>query len=287
MLVTEPGAIDADRFESLTDEGRRLLDVDPAAASLVFHEALALWKGRAFEEFVYDEFAQTEIARLEELRLAAVEDRSRRRPARRLNSGSSIGELESLTRLNPLREGLAAHLMVALHRSGRQGEALRAFGTYRRTLRYELGLDPSADLSALEDRIVLDDPTLRLGERVLVPAGSAPAVATGSGIRGHELRERIGVGPRGVVHVAYDPSAGRELALKVVRPELADDADFIRRFETETQLAKALDHPRIVPTIDRWRQPGAAYVTMPLFARGNLRSELDRARPLPRRCSPA
>ncbi len=275
MLVTEPGSIDAGQFESLTDEGRRLLDVDPTAASLVFHEALALWKGRAFEEFVYDEFAQTEIARLEEMRLTAVEDRI----DADLRAGSSrelVGELESLTRLNPLRESLAAHLMVALHRSGRQGEALRAFGTYRRTLRDELGLDPSADLSALEERIVLDDPTLRLRERVLAPAGVPPTVAAGSGIRGHELRERIGVGPLGVVHVAYEPSAGRELALKVIRPELADDPDFIRRFETDTQLAKALDHPRIVETIDRWRQPGAAYMTMPLFERGSLQAALDR-----------
>ena len=195
MLVTEPDAIDADRFASLTGEGRRLLDVDPAAASLVFHEALALWRGRAFEEFVYDEFAQTEIARLEELRLTAVEDRI----DADLRAGSTrelVGELESLTRLNPLRERLAAHLMVALHRSGRQGEALRAFGTYRRTLRDELGLDPSADLAALEERIVLDDPTLRLGKRALVPPGASPTDATASGIRGHELRERIGVGPR-------------------------------------------------------------------------------------------
>ncbi|MFW2381749.1 MAG: BTAD domain-containing putative transcriptional regulator [Acidimicrobiales bacterium] len=276
MLVTDPDAIDAKRFESLTEEGRRLLDVDPAAASLVFHEALALWKGRAFEEFVYDEFAQTEIARLEELRLAAVEDRI----DADLRSGSTrelVSELESLTRLNPLRERLAAHMMVALHRSGRQGEALRAFGTYRRTLRDELGLDPSADLSALEERIVLDDPTLSLGERVLVSAGSAPTAATVAGVRGHELRERIGVGPRGVVHTVYEPSAGRELALKVIRPEIADDPEFIRQFDTETQLAQALDHPRIVATIDRWRQPGAAYVTMPLFTKGSLQAALERA----------
>ena len=275
ILVTEPDAIDAHRFEALTDEGRRLLDVDPAAASLVFHEALALWKGRAFEEFVYDEFAQTEIARLEEMRLTAVEDRI----DADLRAGATrelVGELESLTRLNPLRERLAAHLMVALHRSGRQGEALRAFGTYRRTLRDELGLDPSTDLSALEERIVLDDPALRLGETVLVPVGDGVADAAASGIRGHELRERIGVGPQGVVHVAYDPAAGREFALKVTRPELADDPDFIRQFETDTQLAKALDHPRIVATIDRWRQPGAAYVTMPVFERGNLDAELNR-----------
>ena len=275
MLIVEPDAIDADRFESLTDEGRRLLDFDPAAASLVFHEALALWKGRAFEEFVYEQFAQTEIARLEELRLTAVEDRI----DADLRAGSTrelVAELESLTRLHPLRERLAAHLMVALHRSGRQGEALRAFGRYRRTFRDELGLDPSADLTTLEERIVLDDPTLRLGERILVPVGAATDATTASAIRGHEVRERIGVGPHGVVDVAYQPSVGRELALKTIRPEIADDPDFIRRFDTKTQLAQSLDHPRIVPTVDRWRQPGAAYVAMPLFARGSLQTALDR-----------
>ena len=62
----------------------------------------------------------------------------------------------------------------------------------------------------------------------------------------------------------------------MIRPEIADDPDFIRRFDTETQLAKAIDHPRIVGTIDRWRQPGAAYVTMPLFDRGSLQAALDR-----------
>ncbi len=272
MLVTETDAIDAGRFESLTDEGRRLLDIDPSAASLVFHEALALWHGRALEEFVYDEFAQAEVARLEELRLAAVEDRV----DADLRTGASrelVGELESLTRLHPLRERLAAHLMVALHRSGRQGEALRAYGTFRRTLRDELGLDPSADLSALEERIVLDDPSLRISDDVLVPVGAGPAT---SAVRGHELRQRIGVGPRGVVHVAYEPAVGRELAIKVIRPELADDPDFIRRFETESQALERLVHPRIVATFDRWRQPGAAYVTMPLFVRGSLQAALDR-----------
>ncbi len=172
MLVTEPDAIDADRFVSLTGEGRRLLDVDPAAASLVFHEALALWRGRAFEEFVYDEFAQTEIARLEELRLTAVEDRI----DADLRAGSTrelVGELESLTRLNPLRERLAAHLMVAL------------IGRAARARRYERSAPIaercatswvstlSADLAAFEERIVLDDPTLRLGKRGLVPPGVA------------------------------------------------------------------------------------------------------------------
>ena len=75
LVEAAPDEIDAVRFERMVAEGRALADVDPAAASLVLGEALALWRGRAFEDFTYESFAQTEIARLEELRLEAVEAR--------------------------------------------------------------------------------------------------------------------------------------------------------------------------------------------------------------------
>ena len=75
LIQAAPEEIDAVRFERMVAEGRALADVDPAAASFVLGEALALWRGRAFEDFTYESFAQTEIARLEELRLEAVEAR--------------------------------------------------------------------------------------------------------------------------------------------------------------------------------------------------------------------
>ena len=70
--MTYPELLDSVRFERLVAEGRSLAETDPPAASLVLSEALALWRGRAFEDFTYESFAQAEIARLEELRMEAV-----------------------------------------------------------------------------------------------------------------------------------------------------------------------------------------------------------------------
>jgi len=97
LINTDGANVDAWRFEQLAAEGRGLLDADPPAASLVLQEALALWRGHALEEFTYESFAQAEVARLEEMRLAAVEDRI----LADLRSGRDrelVGELESLVR---------------------------------------------------------------------------------------------------------------------------------------------------------------------------------------------
>jgi DNA-binding SARP family transcriptional activator len=173
VLSVESDDVDANRFEALATEGRALLETDPAAASLVLAEALALWRGHPLEEFTYEEFAAAEVARLDELRLAAIENRI----DADLRSGRSrelIGELESLVRQHPARERMTAHLMLALHLTGRQGDALRAFGALRTHLADELGLEPSANISELEERIVLDDPALRerLGSATRRPARS-------------------------------------------------------------------------------------------------------------------
>jgi DNA-binding SARP family transcriptional activator len=103
MLVVDPESVDSFRFDSLAREGRSLIDADPHAASLVLSEALALWRGHAFEEFTYAAFAEAEIARLTELRLATVEDRI----AADLAAGRCrdvVSELESLVRQHPERE---------------------------------------------------------------------------------------------------------------------------------------------------------------------------------------
>ncbi|MFV1962311.1 MAG: BTAD domain-containing putative transcriptional regulator, partial [Acidimicrobiia bacterium] len=271
VISVDPADLDATRFEQLALEGRALLDADPGAASLVLSEALALWRGHAFEEFTYESFAQPEIARLEELRLITVEDRV----DADLSVGRSrelVGELESLVRQHPLRERLTGHLMVALHRSGRQGEALRAFGALQTRLGEELGLEPSAEITKLEERIVLDDPTLRQAKAALV-AGGRPE--PGLSVRGYELREKIGEGALGYVYRAYQPAVGREVAIKVIRPELANNPDFIRRFEAEAQLVARLEHPQIVPLFDYWREPDSAFLVMRMFERGSLQDALD------------
>ena len=128
LIEAAPEEIDAVRFERMVAEGRALADVDPAAASLVLGEALALWRGRAFEDFTYESFAQTEIARLEELRLEAVEARIDA-DLKRGMSRELISELEALVRQHPLQERLTGQLMLALYRSARQADALRGVPT--------------------------------------------------------------------------------------------------------------------------------------------------------------
>lgn len=270
MLSVDAEDIDAARFERAAAEGRSLLETDPAAASLVLGDALSLWRGKALEEFTYEHFAGAEIERLEELRIAAVEDRV----DADLRSGRSrelVGELESLVRQHPFRQRMAGHLMLALHLSGRQGDALRAFGALRTRLGEELGLEPSADLARLEERIVLDDESLR---HTSAPASVTGRAEPGLSVRGYELRDKIGEGTTGHVYRAFQPSVGREVAIKVIRPELANDPDFIRRFEAEAQVIASLEHPQIVPVFDYWREPDSAYLVMRRYEKGSLADAL-------------
>jgi len=133
-LRLEPGELDAETFRSSLEEGRReLARGEPAAASETLREALALWRGSALPEFRYADFAQAEIARLEELRLSAQEERI----AAELELGRHdelVVELEELVAEHPLRERLRGQLMLALYRSGRQAEALQVTRAPRRRI---------------------------------------------------------------------------------------------------------------------------------------------------------
>ena len=141
-------------------EGRHALqDGDAQTALVKLRNALALWRGPAFADFAYQSFAQSEIARLEESRLSALEDRI----DAELELGDHVGlvgELEGLVGDHPLRERLVAQLMLALYRSGRQADALEKYRNARRRLVDELGLDPGRELQALEAAILVQDPAL-------------------------------------------------------------------------------------------------------------------------------
>jgi len=170
LVSVEADEVDSIRFEKLVAEGRALADTDPAAASLVLGEALALWRGRPFEDFTYESAFQAEIARLSELRVGAVEARIdadlKRGMAREL-----VSELESLSREHPLRERITGQLMMALYRSGRQAEAMRAYQLLKSRLGEELGIDPSGAVRRLEEQIVTADPALD-SPRATARAGS-------------------------------------------------------------------------------------------------------------------
>src|SRR5947208_11849304 len=100
-------------------------------------------------------------------------------------------------------------------------------------------------------------------------------------IRGYEVHERIGDGGFGAVHRAYQPVVEREVAVKVILPQFANRASFVRGFEAEARLIARLEHPFIVPLFDYWREPDGAYLVMRFFPAGSLRRLLDQQKTLP------
>jgi DNA-binding SARP family transcriptional activator/streptogramin lyase len=156
-LRVEPDQLDVRRFQRLLDEGRAAINAgEPASAGETLRHALNLWRGPPLADFAYDSFAQQEIARLEELQLAAIEER--------IEADLAVGrhdavvqELEQLVARHPLRERLRGQLMLALYRSGRQTEALAVYRDARRTLADDLGLEPSPTLQQLERAILAHD----------------------------------------------------------------------------------------------------------------------------------
>jgi DNA-binding SARP family transcriptional activator/ABC-type glycerol-3-phosphate transport system substrate-binding protein/tRNA A-37 threonylcarbamoyl transferase component Bud32 len=269
LLQLDPEEVDVASFERLLAEGRGLASHDPSAASLVFAEALSMWRGRALDDFTYESFAQAEIHRLDSLRLDAVAGRVEADLARGLTH-QLVGELEGLVRENPYREQLTALLMTALYRSRRQAEALRAYGQLRERLGSELGIEPSADLRDLEEQILTGDPRLEPVPGRRNEGGTDPGLA----VRGYELRTSLGKTRYGNVYRAYQPAIGREVAVKVIRAEVANDPAFVRRFEAETRSIAELDSPQVVPIFDFWREPDGAILVEKLITGGSLRSLL-------------
>src|SRR4051794_20906442 len=160
VLHVEPEALDAAVFERLVVEGRGALgrgEATDAAARL--GEALALWRGRALADLADETFAQPEIRRLEELRVAAIEERVDADLALGRHDGL-VPELEALVAQQPYRERLRAQLILALYRCGRQADALAAYQAARRTLDEELGLEPGRRLQELEQAILQQDPAI-------------------------------------------------------------------------------------------------------------------------------
>jgi predicted ATPase/DNA-binding SARP family transcriptional activator len=188
VLQAAPHAVDRARFESLAMEGRALIDSDPALAAARLREALALWRGPALADVPQGQVLQAEVARLEEQRLAVLEDRI----AADLEIGRHtdlVGELTMLVRTHPLRERFHDQLMLALYRSGRQAEALGVYRGAREVLATELGLSPGPTLQAREREILSQDvkllpPGPSFTSPAVLPARSTPFVG-----RRSELQE--------------------------------------------------------------------------------------------------
>jgi DNA-binding SARP family transcriptional activator len=160
LLRVEPGELDLARFEQLVSEGREALRAGRTeAAAVLLRSAEHLWEGRPFADLEFEPFGRLEVERLEELRLAAVEER--------IDADLALGrqlalvpELETLAAEHPFREHFRAQLMVALYRSGRQAEGLAVYQRTRTLLSDELGLEPGSELQELQRSILVQDPAL-------------------------------------------------------------------------------------------------------------------------------
>ncbi|MEZ0581315.1 BTAD domain-containing putative transcriptional regulator [Nocardioides sp. MH1] len=178
-LRIDVGDTDVGRFEERTATARSHREADPAAALAAYDEALALWRGPFLSDLLDLPFVESEAARLEELRLLAVEQRTD--VALRLGRHAEVvAGLEELVRLHPTREVLWGHLMTALYRSDRQADALQAYGRAREQLAEELGIDPGQALRQLELAILQQAPSLAapVGETAATAATSATAAVS-------------------------------------------------------------------------------------------------------------
>jgi len=177
LLAADPADIDAARFEQLAADGRvQLREGHPQAARVALADALTLWRGPALAEFRDESFAAGDAARLEELRIDALEARLAADLALG-EHGAVVAELQRLVVDEPLREQLWAHLITALYRSGRQADALAAYERCRRTLVDRLGIEPNPALRQLQADVLAQAPSLdpAPATKAALGGGGAPA----------------------------------------------------------------------------------------------------------------
>jgi DNA-binding SARP family transcriptional activator len=213
-VQVEPSELDLARFERLVSEARQSA---PGEAAQRLREALALWRGPPLADLAYEPFVQAEIGRLEELRLATLEERINA-DLRLGRHAELVGELEALCAEHPQRERLRGQLMIALYRSGRQAEALESYRAARSALVEELGIEPGRPLRELHQAILEQDARLDLAaeiEALEAPEPEAGPPRTVFVGRDRELAELTGglddaLGGRGRLFlVAGEPGIGK------------------------------------------------------------------------------
>jgi predicted ATPase len=228
-LVIEPESVDLFEFVRLSQAGRTALTTgDATRAADTLRAALALWRGPPLADLAWEPFAHGEIVRLEELRLAALEDRIDADLALGRH-GQLVGELERLVAEQPLRERLRGQLMLALYRAGRQADALAVYQRARKTLVDELGIEPSDSLRKLERAILAHDPSLNAPQARPTTERRVPTQPTPLLGRERELAALADVVRRDDTHLITLTGIGgigkSRLALELVRrlaPEFQD-----------------------------------------------------------------
>ena len=163
--------------------------------------------------------------------------------------------------IDPLREEGYQQLMGILTKNGRRSQALAQYQLCEKRLSEELNVLPSTETTALYKRILAAEVEIR---------PQKPSI-----IRGYECQEEIGKGAFGIVYRANHPLIERNVAIKIIQPQYANNLDFIRRFEVEARTVARLEHPHIVPLYDYWREPNVAYLVMRYLPGGNLRQSIQ------------
>ncbi len=215
VLIVDDDDIDARRFERLVSNAAQAAPSDPVTSLELFETALGLWRGVAYADVLGEPFAVGEATRLEEMRLSAMEERHDVLLALGRHA-ELVGELSSLVNEHPLRERLQSQLLLALYRSGRQADALRAFGRARAILVDELGIDPGPDLRRLEQQILMQDPDLGWRppvEEQPVDVSSSPAAPPSI--------SSVSTRPGGRLPVPVTPMIGRQVETAKVHQLLA------------------------------------------------------------------
>lgn len=233
-------------------------------------EAVALYKGPFLAGFSlpdsapFEDWMRHTSEALHQQALAALWRMARHYESERDNV-TALQHTQRLLELDPYAEAAQRQMMRLLALSGQRSEALAQYEACRQLLVEELGIGPAEETRALARRI-------RAGEL-------SPDTVMGTArqaVRGYELRGLLGQGSFGSVYRAYQPVIGRDVAIKVILPQFANQPDFIRRFEVEAQLVARLEHPHIVPLYDYWREPDGAFLVMRWLRGGSLREALRR-----------
>ena len=256
-------ALDSASFDALVGEAVEAREANnPALALSAAERALSLWRGRAFGELGYEDFARAESERLEERRLEAVEERLTALLALG-RANEALADALAHAEQSPLRERAHELVMLGLYRSGRQSDALEHFAGLRARLRDELGLEPGPALRALQRRILEQDPELelvaeRMSGNAVLPLPPNPLVG-----RDRELDQLAALLARResrlIVLTGAGGSGKTRLALEAARRAAGSFANGVRLVE----LAPLSDAALVVPTIaralgvrpDPWAEP--------------------------------
>jgi predicted ATPase/DNA-binding SARP family transcriptional activator len=259
--VLEPGAaqIDATRFEQLLGAAG---NKEPEQAARLLEEALSMWRGLPWSDLPDDESAGAERTRLEELRLAAIENLMDAQLALGRHR-TQVARLEELVREHPLRERLWAALLLALYRSGRQAEALDAYQRLRGILTDELGIEPSPELQELHGRMLRQDTGLVLADEAEHPSGPAtnlPAQITSFVGRHRELVQvkELLAGARLVTITGVGGCGKTRLALQAGAQLLNSNPDGVWLVSLEALTDSRLVYQSVASVFGAREQPGTS-----------------------------